>query len=729
MRVVFVILVIAAGLTWFLLPSDHPPDNMESQAPISSERSGPDNGLRNPTEAGIGSLRGREAETRTIVRETPPGEDVESDSAVFGLILDADTMEPIPGARIDLTRPLHREFICLDLAPYRDFTPIASSASDAAGQFRLQAPTDVPIDMLVQSQGYGIVRRAFVFTGNETTVLMHPGAVFEGRIIHESTGEPLAGVGLTGWNKAEIHVLEGQTDINGNFRFEGLAEGPIVLTIDPPDHATPVWEIIQLTAGQTHRQDFTIKDGFAAFGVVTDRVTGLPIAGAEVGRGWSLRKTAVTDAQGQYRLLGLGGFGVNDMDARAKGYGKAQAALGVVKEATAHQDREVNFALDPANGAFGRVVDASGNPIPSVYCAAIASTFANGQQNTDHESCDSGEDGRFAFHSLNPKLSHQISLRAQGYGIRTYDFPPSESGVIDLGTFVLHEPGAIRGSVVNVAGQSLPGVSVILTGTNSDVSARRPKASKPHTTSYNSKRESITDPAGRFHFADVADGAYELQASFRESTLVSEKASMALAMGEISDNTTLVLDLGLSLAGKAMGPDNQPLGDVIIRAWPVSGKSSSASGTRTDTMGGFQIAGLDEGEYFVRIDMRYHKSSNSATRLASSAPLRISAGDSNLVLHGAGSAPLRIKLLNAQGQHQAKGYVRVLEANSEVVLDSGWSDDTGSLTIHVRPHEEFDILWIPSHLPFGSQEPADDSPNLRLNNAASGPEEHVLRQP
>ncbi|MBL4770580.1 MAG: carboxypeptidase regulatory-like domain-containing protein [Planctomycetes bacterium] len=674
-------------------------------------------------------LEGSKAKERTKLAEEGSGQNFDSVPVALGLVLDAATMEPIEGAQIELVRPLHKEFSSLDLKHYLDTTPVSSSSSDAEGRFRMQAPADVPLDMTVQFKDYATAHRAFVFADDPITVLLQPGAIFEGRITRKSTGEPLEGVKLRGWDKTRTVKLTGTTDIGGNFRFEGMGAGVLTLAVTPTLCAAPNWSSVELVVGQTLRKDFILEDGVAIFGVVIDKKTGQPVAGAVIGEGWTFRRSTVSDAQGHYRLEGFGGPGVYDVHVRAAGYGKAQSIAGPVEYDLPTEDTEIDFALDPANGAIGRVTDSMGNPLKGVYCAAVASQRLKGRQHTDYESCHSDADGRFAFHSLNPQLWHQVSLRASGFGVRTYDFPSDESGIVDLGTFVLHKSGAIRGTLVNTAGDPIPGAGVTLDGTNSDVSALRKRALRSHTTSYTSERDSRTDSMGRFHFADVAGGTYEIRASLPSNRGVSAKVSLELAEGETSTDTVLVLETGAAISGRALGPDNQPLLGAHVQVWPVSSKNTQSVSGRTGANGAFRISGLEEGEYFLRLETRFLNSNNPSNPLACSAPIRTATGATQIVVYALAPDTLRIKLVNAEGQPHPKGYVRVFEPGTEIQVGQGWSDDNGQFTTAVRPDSQFDIKWIPSMRPRRSELPADPTPDILLLHAAPGQQEHVLRHP
>ncbi len=731
MRIIITIfvLVLLASLTWLLLPLGGSPKGASAHDLAPHDFTTESAELIDIEGNASTLLEGGETTERAVVATKNPEPLVDGEPIALGLVLDAATRKPVQGAEINLSRPLHKEFNTLDMAHYQDSVPVASTVSDSEGRFRMRAPADVPLDLAVQSKGYATAHRAYVFADDSITVLLQPGAILEGRITKESTDEPLAGVKLQAWNGARSHILRGETDIGGNFKFEGLGAEVITFVVTPNRFAAPSWESIELIAGQTIRIDLALAEGVSAFGVVTDKQSGLPIEGAEVSEGWTFQRTAVTDAEGRYRLSGLGKNGVYNVHARAAGHSKAQCNNGPIIHDAPAVDKEVNFALELANGATGRVVDAEGNAIPSVYCAAVGNKRIGGKQHADYVSCNSDEDGRFSIDGLNTELPHQISLRASGYGVRTYDFPSPESGVLDLGTFVLHKPGAVRGSVIDTEGQPLPAIEITLDGTNGDVSARRPQASRPYTTSYTSKRDSRTDSLGRFHFADVAGGSYKLRAALDRSSGVSAETTLQLAESEISTGTILVLETGGMLSGRALNSNNKPLIGAIVAAWPADSPRMNGVYTRSGANGTFHFHGLELGEYFLRIDVRYLNSKDPAKPMASAAPLRATTGDSGLTLYTLEPDTLRIQLLTTKGQPHPEGFIQVLEPGTDVVLDQGWSDAQGRFATPVRPGGQFDIKWSPSMRRTKSDDPVDDTPDITLRHASPGQQEHVLKHP
>src|SRR5690606_2180061 len=123
--------------------------------------------------------------------------------------------------------------------------------------------------------------------------------------------------------------------------------------------------------GEALRHDFAIEVGDEVQGVVRAARTGAPIAGAEIGEGWTFRKSVRTDEDGRYRMRGFPAPGLQDLCARAAGY--PQIAIRVTG-ATPIQDgvRTIDLALEPGGSASGRVLAPDLRPLFGAYVAAVA---------------------------------------------------------------------------------------------------------------------------------------------------------------------------------------------------------------------------------------------------------------------------------------------------------------------------------------------------------------------
>src|SRR5207247_1284813 len=138
-----------------------------------------------------------------------------------------------------------------------------------------------------------------------------------------------------------------------------VQEGPRTLSANAPGYETQSGEYT-LVGGQTIEVNFQLRPTQASVrGVVTDAVSGNPIANATVSGGG---KTATTGASGQYELTGLPtGASSAEFTTSAPNYSPSIVVVTVRPGRTVMQD----FRLTPsATSLRGRITNAgNGNPV------------------------------------------------------------------------------------------------------------------------------------------------------------------------------------------------------------------------------------------------------------------------------------------------------------------------------------------------------------------------------
>ncbi len=538
--------------------------------------------------------------SRSAVEDARSGELVAPpDDRLTGEVRDVHG-QPLPGARVEVRRRASAGTSSLDLVYNRVLHPVGTGETDDRGHFSLSVPEHRPLEVRIRAAGHATAMFDGVFGGEHLVVDLVAGAVLEGRITSKSTGLGMAGVHLRGFAVGAKDLLAGDTDGSGGFRFAGLPPGPLTLAVEPDVLAAPGWKAVVLEAAAVVRIDFTLEDGIAIRGQVTDGQSGEPIVGAVIGAGWTFDRPVTTDRDGRYVLPGFGGPGVYDIHARAAGHGKAQHEFEPGAMPT--EDVELDFVLPPARAAIGRVVGADGTGVEGVYVAAVASTFAKRVQRTDWDATRTSADGRFRLSSLTPDLRHQLLVRPDGLAVLIYDFPPDEEShaVLDLGTIELVSAARLVGVVVDERDQPRPDLPVLLEGRGADVGRYGAEAAERLSISYTNTRESRTDRRGRFHFADLAPGTYELRVRVPESTReVTLQATVTV--GQALDDLVLVVPIGLAIRGHVVDPDGQPCRQVMVRLPEVS-LPRGVSTVTTDAEGAFEITGLDPGRYTLRAD-------------------------------------------------------------------------------------------------------------------------------
>ena len=623
-------------------------------------------------------------------------DELSGDPGITGRILDAVTGLPISGASIDAVYRLHQEFTNLDLVHNKRSRVVGEATSDVSGEFRLVVPEDLPLELTARSAGYATARRDHVFSGDHLVIELSGAAVFEGQVTRASDGSPRSGVELRGWDDAHVERFRGVTNAGGFYRFDDVEAGVLTVEITPVTLSAPAWQTIELVAGKRLQRDFALSDGVTIRGTVTDALTGEPIAGAEIGHGWTFERPTRSDARGAYELPGFGGPGVYDVHVRAAGYGEEQFEFD---DAMPTEDTKLDFDLSAARSAFGRVVDRDGNPLEGVYAAGVASEFLNGEQYTDWESTHTDPQGAFRFTSLDIRLSHQLLLRKEGYGTKVFDFPVDESSQtsVDLGTLELGPSGTIRGTLVSDSGAALPSFAIRLSGTNADVKKLRPGVEATNTTHYTRERESRTDGAGRFHFADIAPGSYEVVARVpgkRESEVTH---GFSIEEGERIVGVQLILPLGRSVRGRVLSPEGDPLPEVSIDVFSADAARLRLGRSTSGAAGAFEVLGLADDDVVLVANPDFYNWSTEGEKLGRSESTGATPGDEGIVLRLRERTTLTGRVVDAQEVPVSDMSVACYESGTRLWIAGDTTDDEGHFTFELPQGASVDLetgLWI-----------------------------------
>ena len=196
-----------------------------------------------------------------------------------------------------------------------------------------------------------------------------------------------------------------------------------------------------------------LEKGGVITGVVREGDGNRPIAAARVGvesgvstpEGWSaeaMRNEAVTDAEGRFRLEGIGRAPVR-LSARARGFGRAERA-GVRAGAS------VELFLFPGATLAGAVRDNGGRPMKGATVRAVGDTSWNAPptERTD-------ERGEFELAGF-PAGEYTVVAREGGRapGIASVVVEPGGEAAVSL---TVSDGGYVTGRIVDAAGRPLAG--------------------------------------------------------------------------------------------------------------------------------------------------------------------------------------------------------------------------------------------------------------------------------
>jgi protocatechuate 3,4-dioxygenase beta subunit len=513
---------------------------------------------------------------------------------------------PVAAARVRLHRGEARGFSVLDLDVSKATEVIAETSSDARGEFSFELERGMPVDLHVDARGFCPTLASNRHAGEFVEVVVTAGFLCFGRVTRERDGTPIAGSRVRVFKIGGPSSLacETETASDGRYEVRFTFKDGIRLAVVPKLEQCSDWIELTLPPDGKIERDVVLGDGIIVAGKVTELGTGRAIEGAIVGEGWTFQRTATTNANGEYELHGFGNTGINEIAAKAPGFGqtKTEELPGAV-DGVIHLD----FQLAPARAARGRVVDAKGAPIEGVLAAAIASEMGGKGQRIDWVHGRSDVDGRFRIDNLTHELRHALMLTKRGFATRVYNFPAREfeSAELDLGTFELGDPALIAGTVEDENGRGLADVEVVLHGANSDrfrLLAAGEQATDDIGDWYVNSRETHTDSQGRFSFGDVGGGEHYTVHARQRGRPDSAKVAISIAEGEIRDDVVILFALGASLRGRVVDPERRPLKGVYLNALLFDedrhvGANNANVGARTDTDGKFEFRGLSGGNY------------------------------------------------------------------------------------------------------------------------------------
>lgn len=585
-RVAIVALVLSciAAIVWFVsasTPTERGPDEASGRLDATMRRAD-------------ASTDQTAAPRQDLVAAVDVGAQAASDDALTGLVLDAAD-HPIAGACCRVLAVESDGFAWLDRGEVAQEHEIARVTTDALGRFAVPLPDGVPHRLGVAAADCGAARSGPHVAGEHVIVRLAPAAVLHGRITLDGTGVADARVRV---RRARMVLGEGTSDADGVFRIDGLCAGEIEFGVVPPRGAVPRDVDLVLAAGETTRHDVLLAHGADVAGIVIDRESRAPIAGARVGLGWRGISPILTDAAGRFVYRDFPA-GYRELGVAADGYGDA----AVIAADPNGVFGEVEVLLDRAHRAHGRIVRPDGTGIAGAYVAATAYEHGDRQADRlDWRATRSAADGAFTIDGLRHDVDHTLMVRAQGFGVRQVDFPAGERALSDvpLGDVVL-EPGVlVRGVVVDESDAPWAGVVVEMRG---DADGRRGRGDAPiegyrAIDGYVAERSARTDQRGRFAFADVAPGAYrfaalrELGRPDRAHALRVERAAPAALRIELAR--------GLSIVGRVVADDGEPPPHCYVSVDPQDGAPTSTD-VECANDGSFVAPGLARGVYRLSV--------------------------------------------------------------------------------------------------------------------------------
>ncbi len=599
------------------------------------------------------------------------------ESLVRGRVVDG-RWRAIAGAVVAIDYRPADDFNFGDLAYSQQEIAVGETRTDTERAFELAVPPDWPVRVHARADGFSRAMLTDIFAGADLTIVLGPSATLLGRITRALDGSPVEGAEVRLFRMGGPTYTTVESDADGNYRLADVPPGLATLDIGTSWLADPQWTSIDLPAGARVVHDVALQDGAAVFGIVSDARTGAPIANAEVGAGWFFSHAVRSSATGEYELLGFGTPGVNEIFVRAQGYADARHEFPWTRMPS--ERTRLDFALDPAHRARGRVVEPTGLPVEGVYVAAVSAGGGSGTR--DWKSTCTDADGRFVLDSLHPTHQHGLVLRATGWANLAYAFPHTEREIedLDLGTFTLQRAGSLSGVVVDEQDEIVADVEVAMRGQNADSGVLLGGVYRPTLPDNLESRSVRTDQAGRFRFGDLAAGDYGFSVSRRTGT-PARQPPVTLALGEQRTNLRFVLPSAGTIRGRVETADSLPVAGAEVHA-KAEGQSEDSSPylrARCESGGRFVIEGLEAELYTLRVERGWldpkHAQDCASTQMRGVRP-----GD-EVVITLARGVPLEGRVLTAENRPGEGTWV--CATLDGLYLDSAYCDASGRFRLLV----------------------------------------------
>jgi hypothetical protein len=491
-------------------------------------------------------------------------------ASVSGRVTRKEDEVPVAGARVAIERS-------------GDLLLVWEGTSDDAGRFSAQGIDPGQADLVVVPVEECRERTALDLREGDAVVLdvqVPFGLIVTGQVKSRETGEPIAGAEV---GSEAFREKIATTDEAGRFELTGLLEAPVLVLSARAAGFGAFETVLRPGVDRILTANFELTRGRVARGRAVDR-GGRPIAGAYVAAlsrsadgdvARTDRVSGRTGADGRFRIAGLRTDLPHTLLVRREGL-----ASCLVRAFDARPEAEFDLGdlvLRPGSSLSGRLVSPDGQPIPDAWLDLATSAPGDSDPNLGlgRRSLRTASGGRFHFLDLPP--GHHV-LQAFVTGLETEvkaEFDLAE-GEAKRGVEVVAGSGRmIRGRVLGPEGRGLEGADLLLR-----------KAGEERGTS------AFSGSDGSFLFASLAEGSYDLGASYAEA-YVSPTGPFELAGASLSGvragTSGLVLELrrGAEITGQVVSPQGKAF--AFARVVAIDGKGARLDGRNADEAGRFRL--------------------------------------------------------------------------------------------------------------------------------------------
>ncbi len=464
-------------------------------------------------------------------------------AAITGIVMTTDG-QPVTGARVSI-----RTFEPTEAARARllsaspEAIPIASTQTDSKGAFSLESPKDPTVDLNVFARGYEPQQRRVERDEEVGAVALQKSETRKASVT--AGGKPVAGaIVVLRYGGYEYFT---KTDEQGRYEAPDPKRARSVSVLHS-DYALNDETFITMSGVSASALQRTLVAGSAFKGHVVSGAKDAPVAKATVlVDGWPLA-TSADD----------GTFTIAHMPPKWK-------TIAARKDSLLGQrafSKEASATIRMAAGATisGRVTDAKTRvPVGGTVVSVGPRRFGPGADN----SAQTLTDTKGAYSLVVPAGTYLLLANHPGYATR----PADASGVAGQQTskdLAIAPLARVSGVVLDEAKRPVV-VAALDTETNDEIRAGMPPMRMMRTSD-----SVVSGPDGRFSIRIPADEELRVRATKRG--LPSAKSdSLQLAPGERRSGIVLTIASGISVSGRAIDPQGDPLSGVAVTAAETEG--------------------------------------------------------------------------------------------------------------------------------------------------------------
>jgi protocatechuate 3,4-dioxygenase beta subunit len=427
----------------------------------------------------------------------------------------------------------------------------------------------------------------------DVNVDLPAGGRISGRVVDKNSNQPVttfqAGVTTSRGGGGVMMMMPPMTrqftSDDGSFTLENVPPGQTQLVVTAPGYTTGRVSGLNVEDGKPlDSVDVGLDTGVKLVGRVTGP-DGAPLSGVTVseddmaapgGRGVMRVNAgvggggAMTDPNGEYAIDSLEP-GEKTFTFNRAGYLSDQKTVSL-----SNKETRLDEQLSSGQSAMGQVVTDAGGPVSDATISASSAAEGFGQR-----VAHSDANGNFQFEGLAPG-HYTFTASKHGYAPGVLrDFDISTGAPVRV---VMSSGGIITGHVTGLAPSDLATATVTANNTNGNAS-------------------SPVDSSGNYQIQGAPTGTVRVSARTGQMFGGSGRTTQVVSV-QVDPGSTATADLvfknDTTVSGRVTR-GGQPVPNVTVAFMPRSaGVSTRASGS-TDSSGGYQLPGLDDGSYSVQV--------------------------------------------------------------------------------------------------------------------------------